>query len=513
MKLKLFLTLLIALTFVSNVSAVDGALDGVVDDALAADSVNSSTASDTGNSLSWTAIPGESLNDVARAFYPNNKAMQRIFIAKTLQLNAEIEPKLKSSMVFETPTLLTIPTLKSLSKSRQAANTSHRAKTASTDLSMSSGMEKSTGSLPALLAQEYELLLSKNDLLKAELERLHAQISVLQAKLSYLKLVLDKTLSMPDKQATTTGLTDNIHSSEPETHEVANTLAAKKSFKNLNDDSANGNKVNSVNTVTKQVKPLTQQSPVSAVLATEKVEESPSNLLKYGLLAALALLALLVLAANFLLKYRQRVVTRFSESVPIMDDTLTDLGGQWQDTEQEAVAAEAEYVAEQQPQDSTKRFMNTQMRDEQAKAVSTLEEAKLLISINRPQDAIDHLKLIIETQPKNSINHWLYLLEIFRTLGLKEDFEHYAQSLHRTFNVMTPVWYETSAAIVVPQDLEEFPHIMEKLDAVWPSDLAKVYLESLITDNRDGDREGFSQAVLDEILMLIALLDTRKTFD
>ncbi|MES2579740.1 MAG: hypothetical protein V4552_04270 [Pseudomonadota bacterium] len=504
MKLKLFLTLLILLIFVGKV----GAVDGVADDALTVDSVNSSADSDTGNSLSWTAIPGESLNDVARAFYPNSKGMQRLFIAKTLQLNPEIEPKLKSSMVFETPTLLTIPTLKSLSKSRQAANTSHRAKAVSQDLSMSYSMETSASSLPALLIQEYELLLSKNDFLKAELERLHARINVLQTKLGHLKLMLDKTLSLPDKQAGTTGLTPN--SNLPEVQEVAGTLPAKKSFKNLNGNNANGNSVSSVNTVAKQVKPLTQQSPASAVLATEKVEESSSNLLKYGLLAALGLAALLALGAYLLKQYRQRVLVRFSESVPIMDDTLTDLGGQWQDTEQEA---EAEYVAEQQPQVSTKNFMNTQMRDEQAKATSTLEEAKLLMSINRPQDAIDHLKLIIEAQPKTSINHWLYLLEIFRTLGLKEEFERYAQSLHRTFNVMTPVWYETSAEIVVPQDLEEFPHIMDKLDAVWPSDLAKVYLESLITDNRDGDRAGFSKAVLDDILMLIALLDTRKAFD
>lgn len=510
MKLKLFLTLLIVLTFVSKVGAVDGVIDNVVDDALTADSVKSSnvdssrtdelntaTASDTGNTLSWTAIAGESLNDVAGAFYPNNKAMQRLFIAKTLQLNPEIEPKLKPSMVFAAPTLLTIPTLKSLSKSKQAANTSQRAKAASQELSTSNGVEAAASNLPALLTQEYELLLSKNGFLKVELERLHARISVLQAKLGYLKLVLDKALSLSDKPSSTTDLTGN--SNPPEAQDVASTATAKKAFKNLNE-----NNVSSVNTVAKQVKPLTQQSPVSAVLATDKVEESSSNLLKYALLAALGLVALLALAVYLLKKYRQRAIERFSQSMPIMDDTLTNLGGQWQDTEQEA---------EQQLQISAKRFMNTQMRDEQARAASTLEEAKLLMSINRMQDAIDHLKLIIETQPKISINHWLCLLEIFRKMHLKEDFEHYAQNLHRIFNVMTPVWYETSAAIVVPQDLEEFPHIMEKLDAVWPSDLAKVYLESLITDNRDGDRAGFSQAVLDEILMLIALLDTRKAFD
>jgi hypothetical protein len=500
LKLKLFLTLLIAFTFVGEVGAVDGALE----DALSVNGVNSSAASDTGNSLSWTAISGESLNDVARAFYPNNKGMQRLFIAKTLQLNPEIEPKLKPSVVFETPTLLTIPTLKSLSKSRQAANSSQRAKAVDQDLSMNADRPAVTSHLPTLLTQEYELLLSKSDFLKVELERLHARINVLQAKFSYLKLVLDKALSSPDKPASTS-LTSN--SNPPDTQNAA---TAKKALKNLNENNANESNVSSVNTVAKQVKPLTQQSPASAVLATEKIEESSSNLLKYGLLAALGLVALLALGIYLLKKYRQRVTARFSESIPIMDDTLMNLGGQWQDTEQDA---EAEYVAEQQSQVSTKSFMNTQMREEQAKVISTLEEAKLLMSINRTQDAIDHLKLIIETQPKTSINHWLYLLEIFRTLGLKEDFERYAQSLHRTFNVMTPVWYETSAAIVVPQALEEFPHIMDKLDAVWPSDLAKVYLESLIADNRDGDRAGFSQAVLDDILMLIALLDTRKEFD
>ena len=141
---------------------------------------------------------------------------------------------------------------------------------------------------------------------------------------------------------------------------------------------------------------------------------------------------------------------------------------------------------------------------------STLEEARLLMSINRSSDAIVHLKMTIESQPKASINHWLYLLEIFRKLNLKEDFENYATELHNTFNVMTPIWYETDVAIYVPQNLEEFPHIMEKLYSVWPGDSAIAYLRGLITDNRGGERSGFGKEVLSEILMLIAVLDMRK---
>lgn len=104
----------------------------------------------------------------------------------------------------------------------------------------------------------------------------------------------------------------------------------------------------------------------------------------------------------------------------------------------------------------------------EARLDSTLSEAKLLMSINRHQDAIAYLKLMIESQPKASINHWLYLLEIFRKLNLKDDFEAYAKGLHNIFNVMTPVWYETEISIVVPQSLEEFPHIVEKLCSVGP---------------------------------------------
>jgi hypothetical protein len=45
---------------------------------------------------------------------------------------------------------------------------------------------------------------------------------------------------------------------------------------------------------------------------------------------------------------------------------------------------------------------------------------------------------------------------------------------------------------------------------VWPSELSRAYLESLITDNRDGERAGFSQVEIEEILLLLDLLDARK---
>ena len=48
---------------------------------------------------------------------------------------------------------------------------------------------------------------------------------------------------------------------------------------------------------------------------------------------------------------------------------------------------------------------------------------------------------------------------------------------------------------------------------MWPSHQSKNYLRSLITDKRNGERAGFGKAVLSEILLLIALLDTRQDFN
>lgn len=60
------------------------------------------------------------------------------------------------------------------------------------------------------------------------------------------------------------------------------------------------------------------------------------------------------------------------------------------------------------------------------------------------------------------------------------------------------------------QSLEEFPPIIDKLCSVWPRELATVYLRGLITDNCGGGRAGFGKAVLNEILMLVAVLGSRK---
>ena len=415
-------------------------------------------SSESPDSMTWPMLPGESLNDVARLFYPKNKAMQRRFIFKTLRLSAETQPNLNAADRFETPTLLVIPTLKSLSNSTRAISKSGRVKAKKQNLKMSYDLEQ----VPAKLMQEYESLLSKNAFLKEELAKLNEKLVFLQAKFNELKLSFDKTLSLPS---------NNL---------PASNQPSKKIFKNLN-------------------KPIDINSQVNTSKpALDSLLDTINNNLS---MAILALCLLTVLGIYLLKKYQRNMLDKISFVATKMQASVADLGGYFQATK--TISDEALKTVQQ-----TKTSNEAQVRLD-----ATLEEAKLLMSINRYNDAIAHLKMTIESQPKVSINHWLYLLELFRKLNLQEEFEQYAASMHQTFNIMTPLWSVTEVAIYVPQSLEEFPHIMDRLYSAWPDDSTAEYLRNLIIDNRGGERSGFGDEVISEILMLITLLETRKDFD
>jgi hypothetical protein len=255
-----------------------------------------------------------------------------------------------------------------------------------------------------------------------------------------------------------------------------------------------------VKKVFKNLNEVKKPAPVSISTTEPAAESTFFDRLNMGLVKAIiAGVALLLLGAFGLKKYRERMFAQLSFAATSMQNTVTDFTGYFDKSKQQEVEAGPETIQHQQAAKEVENRLS-----------ATLEEAKLLMSVNRGTDAIAHLKMTIESQPKASINHWLYLLEVFRKLNLKDEFEQYADQMHETFNVMSPVWYEKQVAIVIPQSLEEFPHIMEQLYGVWPGELASVYLRSLITDNRGGERTGFGKTVVAEILFLIELLDSYK---
>lgn len=418
------------------------------------------------NSMSWPMLPGENLNDVARLFYPKNQYMQRQFVATTRQLSKTIQPNLTPKLRFKEPTLLVIPTLKSLSVKARAIK--KRTKKANVQtLNMSYQIEK----IPEALLKEYEELVVKNELLKQELAKLNEKLIFLQSKLNELKLQFDKTLGSENSNRQT-------ENQQSENQTPVAEISEKKVFKNLNNKT---------------------EQPTVNDQETFSIRHWFDT---HVLFSVLGLGVLIGLIAFLFKKHRETVDAKLSFVASKVQESVAELNGLWQPTSVKTVQT-SDIKTTQQAQ--AKAFNGGG-----ANVSSSLEEAKLLMSINRTSDAIAHLKMTIKSSPKASINHWLYLLDVFRKLKLKDEFEHYAKELHTTFNVLPPVWGDTEVSLAVPKSLQEFPHIMDKLNKVWPEEKAYDYLRGLIADNRGGERIGFGKEVVEEIIMLLEVLAIRK---
>lgn len=411
------------------------------------------SALDSKESMTWPMLPGESLNELAAKFYPKNKVMQRQFTFKTISLNADSLHSLDASTDFSAPTALIVPTLKSLSYNTGANKSAHK-KSSKQQLHLSYNIKAAVEGIPQTLVAQYEYLVSRNTFLKDELAKLNEKLVFLKIKLDNLKLIFDKTLVVPQK----------------------------KVFKNLDAKIV-------VNTPANQAKnaPIaTQSQPILRQISNFIFDP----VVRIFWISALLLCFIVALSSYYLKKYREKLFDKLSLQASLSEPVLSP---------------EKKQTAPKEPVSAL--GADTTFGEQSTGAI--LDEAKVMVSKGQHNDAIEHLKWAIRAKPKKAINLWLYMLQIFREQNLQEEFENYAKALHQTFNVLTPVWEEKSVAMVVAQSLEEFPHITEKLTAIWPNEAAGEYLRSLINDNRDGERVGFGKAVLDEILLLVAVLEAR----
>lgn len=419
---------------------------------------------DKQDSILWPMLPNESLVDLAAKFYPNNKAMQRKFISKAKQLNKDSQSAISPHTRNAALTTIVIPNLRSLSVAAGSIKRS-RKKSSSKALRLSynvkSAVEKvklTFQNIPARLIEEYENLVVRNTFLKEEIAKLNIRLVFLHDKLGELKLVLDRTLTLP----------------------------TKKAFKNLDAEKAKIEK--------KPAKPTSK--PVAVVTNTQPTANPGffdfSNKLLW--LSLLAFGVLLMLGSYLYKKYQERKYLKLVNAISQQNQaTAFD------------IAAKTEFQGGQMPPTT----LNKDGVLQEFNSDTILQEAKGLVAQNSPDEAIDHLKWAIKAEPKTGINVWLYLLDLFRTQDLKNEFEKFSFKMHQHFNVMTPLWEERQVAMVVQQSLEEFPYIIKLLTEQWPSEKIVGYLQKLISDNRSGERAGFSQAVVEEALLLIDVLEVR----
>jgi hypothetical protein len=132
------------------------------------------------------------------------------------------------------------------------------------------------------------------------------------------------------------------------------------------------------------------------------------------------------------------------------------------------------------------------------------EIADVLFQLGQVAAAVEVLRECIAGNPKQSVEPWLQLLEIHRAQGARKDYEQVATQLARNFNVRARPW---DGPVGGSDGLEHYPHIARELVHRWGTHACHHYLLRLLAANRDGTRRGFGPEVVEEILLLAAVLE------
>lgn len=145
-----------------------------------------------------------------------------------------------------------------------------------------------------------------------------------------------------------------------------------------------------------------------------------------------------------------------------------------------------------------------------------MELAEIMLSFGRVQSAAQTLQEYIEANPREALQPWVKLLDIYREGNMRDQFDALASKLHQNFNVELQRWdgsiplAKPDASFARSTTLEELPHIVDQIVSRWPGKDCQDYLRRLLRDNRSGERSGFTLPVVQEILLLIEILGDRN---
>ena len=138
---------------------------------------------------------------------------------------------------------------------------------------------------------------------------------------------------------------------------------------------------------------------------------------------------------------------------------------------------------------------------------SALELAEIMMSFGRTQGAAETLADYIRNNPRQAVKPWLKLLEVYHVAGMRAEFEALTRQLNKTFNVKMISWSDFKTIHGGADTVEQMPHVIQRLQDVWGTQEAQAYIHQILRDNRNGTRQGFPLTVVEELLLLLAILD------
>ncbi len=154
---------------------------------------------------------------------------------------------------------------------------------------------------------------------------------------------------------------------------------------------------------------------------------------------------------------------------------------------------------------STFNFFSTRGSSVNVEEISDVtQEAEFWMSVNDPQRAIEILEPQANVAHPDSPVPWLYLLDLYRVVNNKEKYDGLRSRFLVFFNANIPD-FETQPEKEGVRQLEDFSHLIERICAMWNGPDVIGFLQSLLVDDRDGQRCGFELPVYRDILLLISI--------
>jgi len=129
-----------------------------------------------------------------------------------------------------------------------------------------------------------------------------------------------------------------------------------------------------------------------------------------------------------------------------------------------------------------------------------LENADVFIEHGRPALAIQLLQNHLSDFPTESPKIWLKLFNLIVTDGTETEYDHAVAECKHFFNIKMPSFAE--ATMPDESSIEEFPHIVSRLEGVWGSQYAVGFLSDLIYNQYAQPRDGFECGTFEELFFL-----------
>jgi pilus assembly protein FimV len=136
--------------------------------------------------------------------------------------------------------------------------------------------------------------------------------------------------------------------------------------------------------------------------------------------------------------------------------------------------------------------------------LDVMELVDAWMTLNAPDKVLELLRPFQDVAQPESPRPWLCLLDVYRALGDQKKYEAILARIKTLFNVKLAPWDAPSAQEPL-KTLPAFPHVVDKIAALWPTGELVPYLESLLHDDRDGTRNGFDLPAYRDLLQLVAL--------